>query len=357
MKTAEEIIISKRFFELSPSEKEAVKEYASNEEDYEAMRWFLISTGTAFAADKITPSADLKRGVMAHLNQKQMPAKTIWLNGLTTFLFPTEKRFYQFPAFQMAAVAAVIVSVVMIYQMNPMQEDLAVNETPQVIQTPSEQPVITAGQAETGELDQVTLPDATSSVNENGAEAVDLQPLAMEEKVTASVDEYYYREMSVAEEVKLSNEASDDSKSIQSESEEINVSTGAYNVASTEKLGSGVLKKQENLADSDGLFSRNENGATRKESYKADAAKDKNNEDVKVASPGVAGAATVSGDLSGTAKDEKTYHTATAGGVYSNSFNDSTVTTTTITDSDEENAARLSITETKALKKLFFVVK
>jgi hypothetical protein len=123
MKTAEDIIISKRYFELNAAEKEAVKEYASNEEDYEAMRWFLISTGNEFAKEKIEPSSDLRRGVMAHLNQKQTAPKTIWLNGVSAFLFPSDKKFFQYPAFQMAAVAAVVVAIVLIYNQNPISDN------------------------------------------------------------------------------------------------------------------------------------------------------------------------------------------------------------------------------------------
>ena len=107
MKDAEEIIISKRFFELTPGELEAVKEFAANEEDYEAMRWFLQQTKSSFAEEKIEASPKLRAGVMAHLNQ-QPSGKTIWLNGVGAFLFPSQKKFYQYPAFQIAAVVRII---------------------------------------------------------------------------------------------------------------------------------------------------------------------------------------------------------------------------------------------------------
>ena len=56
MNTAEDIIRKKKFFELTVTERELVKDYATNEEDYEAMRWFLLSTSSAFEQEKITPS-------------------------------------------------------------------------------------------------------------------------------------------------------------------------------------------------------------------------------------------------------------------------------------------------------------
>lgn len=133
MKTAEDIILAKRFFELTSSEKELVREYASNEEDYEAMRWFLISTGSVLAQEKIEPSSNLRNGVMAHLNQKQAAPKGLWLNGIAAFFFPQNKPVYRYPSFQLAAVAALFVTVVLIYNNNAdLQPELALNQKQEI---------------------------------------------------------------------------------------------------------------------------------------------------------------------------------------------------------------------------------
>jgi hypothetical protein len=131
MKEAEDIIIAKRFFELTPAEMEAVREFASNEEDYDAMRWFLQSTRTSFANEKIEPSKNLRQGVFAHLNQ-QPAQKTVWLNGVAAFMFPREKKFYQYPAFQMAAVGLLLVGFVFMYDgtLEDQHHEMAINTTP-----------------------------------------------------------------------------------------------------------------------------------------------------------------------------------------------------------------------------------
>lgn len=131
MKEVEDIIISKKYFELTPSELELVQELAANEEDYEAMKWFLTSTHANFSSAQINPSAGLRNNVMAHLN-KQPAQKTIWLNGAVTFLFPKQKKLYQMPALQMAAVAVLLIGVVLVYNGNFKEQDNLALNTPEV---------------------------------------------------------------------------------------------------------------------------------------------------------------------------------------------------------------------------------
>ena len=129
MKEVEDIIISKKYFELTPSELELVKELAANEEDFEAMKWFLASTKSSLASDQISPNSALRSNVMAHLH-KQPAQKTIWLNSVAAFMFPAQKKFYQMPALQMAAVAVLLIGVVFVYNGNFKEQDNLALNTP-----------------------------------------------------------------------------------------------------------------------------------------------------------------------------------------------------------------------------------
>ena len=387
MKTAEEIIISKRFFELTPSEKEVVKEYASNEEDYDAMRWFLISAGDSFAKEKITPSADLRKGVMAHLQQKQAAPKTVWLNGVSAFLFPAEKPFYRAPAFQMAAVAALLVSAVMLYNNTPMQADLAVNDkrlepTVQPNQQPNE--IVTdetnmpAQDGNDGlkvsenQRAQASSPDATIdpvtyswNADQNEAGLID-QEKAFDGNLSQDM---YYREMAVAEEVKwnaelqqpeLQNLKAQDSSVVFTD---YSTMDGASNVASMERVGIGVDKDKENLSVSqkqkmdDSKISRS--ASDDKDRY--DGRKD-NAGYVAPAMGGTFVTDETAKTTTATTKEEtekKQQNSVPIGGTFDNLEKDTVVYKATgdVLEQETENAGKYSITETKAFQKLFFTVK
>ncbi len=103
----EDIIKNKQYFELSSEELGAVSEYAKTEEEFEEMKWFLTNVGEALQASKIDATASLKGRVMDHLTESKKQ-KESWINSVTVFLFPQEKRIYQKPAVQIFAAAAII---------------------------------------------------------------------------------------------------------------------------------------------------------------------------------------------------------------------------------------------------------
>jgi hypothetical protein len=108
--SAEEIIISKEYFELSPSELSQISEYASNKADFDDVKSFLMDTKSAFDNERITTSTELDNNIMAHLHAE--PAnRVIWYNSFWLFLFPKDKQFYKYPAFQLAVSAIVAIGV------------------------------------------------------------------------------------------------------------------------------------------------------------------------------------------------------------------------------------------------------
>jgi hypothetical protein len=127
IKDIEEIIRSKTYFELSKEELEAVSEFAQNEEEYVNMQWFLNGTISAVAADKVTPSADLKKKVMAHLTDGA-DKKGFWLNSVGGFMFPDGKQFYKKPGFQLGLAAAVIIGFLFFVNSDFQSANLAVNK-------------------------------------------------------------------------------------------------------------------------------------------------------------------------------------------------------------------------------------
>lgn len=128
IKDIEEIIRTKSYFELSKEELEAVSEFAQNEEEYVNMQWFLNGTISAVATNKITPSADLKKKVMAHLTDGANK-KGFWLNSVGVFMFPDGKQFYKKPGFQLGLAAAVVIGFLFFVNRDFQSANLAVNKS------------------------------------------------------------------------------------------------------------------------------------------------------------------------------------------------------------------------------------
>lgn len=107
---AEELIITKKYFELTPSELKIVSELVSNEAEFDDMKSFLMATRSAFESQKIKSTPDLDEKIMAHLHASPAQNK-VWYKSFMLFLFPRDKHFYKYPAFQLVAVSVLIFGV------------------------------------------------------------------------------------------------------------------------------------------------------------------------------------------------------------------------------------------------------
>lgn len=126
IQTAENIILSKEFHELTAEELATVSELVQNAEDFDEMKWFLASTQQAVVADQIEASPKLKESVLEYLNQPAKKRK-FWLNGVIPFLLPEDKKFFQKPAFQLSMVAILVVGFILFYPPNIEGDRLALN--------------------------------------------------------------------------------------------------------------------------------------------------------------------------------------------------------------------------------------
>lgn len=124
----ENIILNKEYYELSKEELSAVNDLVSNAEEYEEMKWFLASTQTTLAHQKIEATPELKERVMEHLSQEK-GKRMFWLNGVGIFLWPTDKEVFRRPAFQMSLAAILLIGFLMVYNKDITPEgNMALNE-------------------------------------------------------------------------------------------------------------------------------------------------------------------------------------------------------------------------------------
>lgn len=125
-KEVEDIIRYKSWEELTKEERELIADFANSAEDYGQMRWFLTETKTVFQKRKIIASPDLKKGVMAALDEEGKKP-VIWLNSVGAFLLPEGKRIYEKPGFQLAVAAVLVVGFLWMFQMDCKQPEIAQN--------------------------------------------------------------------------------------------------------------------------------------------------------------------------------------------------------------------------------------
>ncbi|MFK8037161.1 MAG: hypothetical protein AB8B74_02640 [Crocinitomicaceae bacterium] len=121
MKTVEEIVMTKSFFELTDQERLLVKELAKNQEEYDQLKILLSGTSSFFSETKVTAS----EGMRDHIMEKLYPPTPIsvkWYESFWLFLFPENKSFYQYPAFQIVSVLLVFIGLFSFWQ-NPLQND------------------------------------------------------------------------------------------------------------------------------------------------------------------------------------------------------------------------------------------
>ena len=127
------IVLEKKYFELTPSDKESIGLWATNEEEYDALRSVLLSA-QAIAIDnetQLSPSVKQRldeRFAAKHAHQNE----TVW-NRFLIFFFPRDTQFFKKPGFQLAMVALVIALIIpFLWQDKPaqyaMKEDRRGNE-------------------------------------------------------------------------------------------------------------------------------------------------------------------------------------------------------------------------------------
>lgn len=360
MKTAEDIIISKKFYELSQSEKEIVQELVSGEDEYEAMRWFLTTTTQSFENEKIVPSSNLKQGVMAHLNQKQAAPKVFWLNGAGAFLFPADKKFYQYPGLQIAAVALLMVSAVAIFNYSkPVQNNLALHSDETII---SQQENLMDSPNSDKDQMGITQPDNTSPEDQNDNETNEVS--VGENRMTTQLNNDQVRElpaddvisttsistrdMAVAEEMKLS---------------EAEQSYNYYSAPATSKEDNDafvqeqmVLKDEQPLKKTESkVFTGNSKDASKNQKPGTKQENSKQTESTGFASDDAIGTSSPTTSVERNEGVTGGYLTGSAGGTYGETAADSSVNKTST--ETEKSAKKVSVQQTAFLKKLMFIVK
>lgn len=129
-KEIENIILTKRFFELNDYEKKIVSEFAESEMDFEQLKLVLTELSALKNAERPTVNKEVKSNLNVLFEKTYNQKRLVWYNKLWSLLWPEEVRFYVRPLVQFATMIVLILCVVTFVPFNQKPE-LAMNETPE----------------------------------------------------------------------------------------------------------------------------------------------------------------------------------------------------------------------------------
>ncbi|RYM33413.1 hypothetical protein ERX46_10760 [Brumimicrobium glaciale] len=106
------IIVEKRFFKLTPKEKSILKEWAENEEEFDALKLTFLSVSSFNQEKQAELSPSVKKRLNDRFAAKHVHQKEMWMNKLWLFFFPRDTQFFKKPAFQLVMVALTVALVI-----------------------------------------------------------------------------------------------------------------------------------------------------------------------------------------------------------------------------------------------------
>jgi hypothetical protein len=106
------IIVEKRFFELTQKEKSILKEWAENEEEFDALKLTFLSVSSFNQEKQAELSPSVKKRLNDRFAAKHVHQKEMWMNKLLLFFFPRDTQFFKKPAFQLVMVALTVALVI-----------------------------------------------------------------------------------------------------------------------------------------------------------------------------------------------------------------------------------------------------
>lgn len=107
-----DIIIEKKFFELTRREKIVIKKYAKNEEEYDALKLTFLAVNSLKKENEAELSPSVKNRLSERFAAKHSQQNESFGNKILLFFFPRNTQFFKKPAFQLVMVAIVVALIV-----------------------------------------------------------------------------------------------------------------------------------------------------------------------------------------------------------------------------------------------------
>ncbi|MEX2485851.1 MAG: hypothetical protein WED10_14870 [Brumimicrobium sp.] len=128
-KQIEHIIKNNQFFELDNKQKEIIADWASNSEEFDAIKTTLLASEEFATSNKQELNETIKQRLDVKFAEKYNKTRLAWYNQLGHFFWPADAPSYKKPLIQFLSIAIIVVLAVQFIP-NPTKQQLAVNETP-----------------------------------------------------------------------------------------------------------------------------------------------------------------------------------------------------------------------------------
>jgi len=116
------IIVEKRFFELTDKEKNLIKDWASNEDEFEALKMTFLSISDFNKENETKLSPSVKERLNDRFAAKHAHQSEGYWNRFLIFFFPRDTQLFKKPAFQLVMVALIVAFMLpLLWQDKPMQ--------------------------------------------------------------------------------------------------------------------------------------------------------------------------------------------------------------------------------------------
>ncbi|PWH86361.1 hypothetical protein [Brumimicrobium oceani] len=133
------IIVEKSYFELTPKEKEIVQDWASNEEEFDALKMTFLAVSDFNIENEKQLTPNVKQRLNERFSAKHAVKTDGFLNRFLIFFFPRDTHVFKKPAFQLAMIALIVALVIpFLWQENPAQ--YAMNEENEKLEVERVQP-------------------------------------------------------------------------------------------------------------------------------------------------------------------------------------------------------------------------
>lgn len=188
-------VLNKKFIELSPTEREEMKQWCASEEEFDQLKFVFSNLSKLKENELLTPRPETKRSLDELFAQKHAKkAPVVWYNSMLVLLYPKEKPFALRPIIQLAAIALVLLMVYPFLFNEPLKrkdQPLAKNEQPInqpksdiTTQNSVESPKVTSGSQLGESSDHVKELEVESMIVD--AESFGVEDLALDENPSLS---------------------------------------------------------------------------------------------------------------------------------------------------------------------------
>lgn len=162
-----DIVKDKNFNQLTAEEREELKDFCTSEEEFFQLK-SVFATLDSIHADELSPRPETKEKLDALFHETYPGTAPIWYNSLLAVAIPREKPLYRQPLLQIAALVAVILLAVPLFDSNVQSDNQLMAEADIPEQEISqEEESVGAGNIESNDESAVDLSSADKSIQQS----------------------------------------------------------------------------------------------------------------------------------------------------------------------------------------------